>query len=159
MVSNARLDLPDPDRPVTTTSLSRGISTEMPLRLCTRAPCTATVVRAAGLRLELIARLGEVDERELFDARRALLREARRHRRLADQPLVGEVLARGGHSADAEVSREVILDLPARPRLADVAEMLDDRREQLRRACGHVCIDGREGGLDGSPRLLGVEQI
>ncbi len=49
MVSNARLDLPEPDSPVTTMSLSRGISTEMFLRLCTRAPCTAMVVRAAAL--------------------------------------------------------------------------------------------------------------
>src|SRR5215467_3323778 len=46
MVSKARLDLPEPDRPVITMSLSRGISSEMFLRLCTRAPCTATVVRA-----------------------------------------------------------------------------------------------------------------
>src|SRR5262245_36319801 len=46
MVSNARLDLPEPESPVTTMSLSRGISTEMFLRLCTRAPWTATVVRA-----------------------------------------------------------------------------------------------------------------
>src|SRR5687767_5134205 len=46
MVSKARLDLPDPERPVTTISRSRGISTEMFLRLCTRAPWTAMVVRA-----------------------------------------------------------------------------------------------------------------
>ena len=46
MVSKARLDLPDPESPVTTISRSRGISTEMFLRLCTRAPWTAIVVRA-----------------------------------------------------------------------------------------------------------------
>src|SRR5687768_14692552 len=40
MVSNARLDLPDPDRPVITVRLSRGISTLTPLRLCSRAPRT-----------------------------------------------------------------------------------------------------------------------
>src|SRR4249920_771354 len=49
MVSNARLDLPEPESPVTTISLSRGISTEMFLRLWTRAPCTATVVRTETL--------------------------------------------------------------------------------------------------------------
>src|SRR3569832_2241540 len=38
MVSNARLDLPDPDRPVSTVSVSRGISTSTFLRLCSRAP-------------------------------------------------------------------------------------------------------------------------
>jgi hypothetical protein len=47
MVSNARLDLPDPERPVMTTRLSRGISSEMFFRLWTRAPCTAIVVRGA----------------------------------------------------------------------------------------------------------------
>src|SRR5262245_11245201 len=47
MVSNARLDLPEPERPVTTTSRSRGISSEMFFRLWTRAPWTAMVVRAA----------------------------------------------------------------------------------------------------------------
>jgi hypothetical protein len=38
MVSKASDDLPEPDRPVNTTSLSRGISTSMFLRLCSRAP-------------------------------------------------------------------------------------------------------------------------
>ena len=38
MVSNARLDLPEPDRPVMTTSLSRGIETSTLRRLCSRAP-------------------------------------------------------------------------------------------------------------------------
>src|SRR3954467_4524672 len=47
MVSNARLDLPEPERPVTTMRRSRGSSSETFLRLCTRAPCTAMVVRVA----------------------------------------------------------------------------------------------------------------
>ena len=38
MVSKASEDLPEPERPVNTTSLSRGISTSMSLRLCSRAP-------------------------------------------------------------------------------------------------------------------------
>src|SRR3546814_16290489 len=37
-VSKASDDFPDPDRPVTTTSLWRGKSTEIFLRLCVRAP-------------------------------------------------------------------------------------------------------------------------
>src|SRR5262244_3561432 len=49
MVSNARLDLPEPESPVTTIRLSRGISSEMFLRLWTRAPCTAIVLRAVAL--------------------------------------------------------------------------------------------------------------
>src|SRR4051812_11302766 len=40
MVSKASEDFPEPERPVTTTSLSRGISTSMFLRLCSRAPLT-----------------------------------------------------------------------------------------------------------------------
>src|SRR4249919_1711648 len=40
MVSNASEDFPDPDRPVTTVSLSRGIVTSMLRRLCSRAPRT-----------------------------------------------------------------------------------------------------------------------
>src|SRR3984893_14557122 len=38
MVSKASDDFPEPDSPVNTTSLSRGISTSMFLRLCSRAP-------------------------------------------------------------------------------------------------------------------------
>src|SRR5882757_9004454 len=38
MVSKASEDLPEPDSPVNTTSLSRGISTSMFFRLCSRAP-------------------------------------------------------------------------------------------------------------------------
>src|SRR5687767_7454609 len=53
MVSNARLDLPEPESPVTTTRLSRGISSEMFFRLCTRAPWTAIVVRAAAFPFRL----------------------------------------------------------------------------------------------------------
>src|SRR5215470_12984749 len=40
MVSNASDDFPDPDNPVTTVSLSRGIVTSMFRRLCSRAPRT-----------------------------------------------------------------------------------------------------------------------
>src|SRR5579864_4257858 len=42
MVSNAREDLPEPDRPVNTISLSRGRSTETFWRLCSRAPRTTS---------------------------------------------------------------------------------------------------------------------
>src|SRR5919199_559105 len=61
MVSKASEDLPEPESPVTTTSRSRGISTETFLRLCTRAPCTLIVVRGAGrlpLRFTAALRVG-----------------------------------------------------------------------------------------------------
>src|SRR6056297_1597549 len=41
MVSNARLDLPDPESPVITTRASRGMSTSIDARLCSRAPRTS----------------------------------------------------------------------------------------------------------------------
>src|SRR5215471_16186603 len=48
MVSNASDDLPEPDSPVITTSLSRGISTSMFLRLCSRAPLMTIFFIAMG---------------------------------------------------------------------------------------------------------------
>src|SRR5215469_9032436 len=42
IVSNARLDLPDPDSPVNTIMASRGRSSETSLRLCSRAPRTTS---------------------------------------------------------------------------------------------------------------------
>src|SRR5690348_13946789 len=46
MVSKASEDLPDPDRPVITTRLSRGMSTSIFFRLCSRAPRTESVLPA-----------------------------------------------------------------------------------------------------------------
>src|SRR5439155_809642 len=112
MVSKARLDLPDPERPVTTTSLSRGISTDMFLRLCTRAPRTSMVVRAAGLTgcrftLEIIRSLSHVDERQFLHQNVAPPGELHRCRHLSDEPLIRQVLARGGHALYVEVPLEV----------------------------------------------------
>src|ERR1044071_8359899 len=44
MVSKARLDLPEPDRPVMTVSVSRGMSISTSFRLCSRAPRTEILV-------------------------------------------------------------------------------------------------------------------
>src|SRR5262245_21541778 len=95
MVSNARLDLPDPESPVTTVRLLRGISTEMFFRLWTRAPCTATVVRMA------LFAIGK-EERQLLERRRATLGRAHRRRRLRDQPLVRQILASRRHTLNVE---------------------------------------------------------
>src|SRR5712691_9725594 len=46
IVSNARDDLPEPLRPVTTVRVLRGISTSIFLRLCWRAPRTVILVIA-----------------------------------------------------------------------------------------------------------------
>src|ERR1043166_6268563 len=124
MVSNARLDLPDPESPVTTMSRSRGISSEMFFRLCTRALCTAIVVRATvgaaflpfAAALAAIRRLAQGEEGQLLHVGVALLRQSDARRRLADEPLVGQVLARDDHALHVEVPPEVALDLGARPR-------------------------------------------
>src|ERR671920_1639829 len=54
IVSNAREDLPEPERPVKVMSASRGRSSETSLRLCSRAPRTMRLSATAGwlLRLE-----------------------------------------------------------------------------------------------------------
>src|SRR3546814_6853980 len=44
MGSKARDDLPEPDRPVMTSRASRGISTSMFFRLCSRAPRTTSLL-------------------------------------------------------------------------------------------------------------------
>src|SRR5262249_20577717 len=120
MVSNARLDFPEPDRPVTTTRLSRGISTEIFLRLWTRAPWTATEVRAPGFGasvaaffrggelaflgctrlpalLEVIGWFSHVKEGQLLQLQVALLREPHRRGCLAEESLIRQVFARRGH--------------------------------------------------------------
>lgn len=53
MVSKASDDLPDPESPVTTVSVLRGIETERLRRLCCRAPRTVMCVIA--MRIELAA--------------------------------------------------------------------------------------------------------
>src|SRR5262249_20831172 len=100
--------------------LSRGISSEMSLRLWTRAPCTAIVVRGAAFgaflpfrftaALEAIRWLLRVEECKFLHLDVALLREADRRRGLADEALVRQVLARRGHAAEVEVALEVVLD-------------------------------------------------
>src|SRR5262249_1460169 len=139
MVSNARLDLPEPESPVTTISLSRGISTEIFLRLCTRAPCTAMVVRAAALPgvvrlaldLEAIRSILEEKEGQFLHFDVAPPGELHRRRCLADEPLIGQVFACHGHAAEIEVPLEVVFDLGGGPRYTDIAEMIDHRRKKL----------------------------
>src|SRR5260370_19204799 len=118
MVSKARLDLPEPDRPVTTIRRSRGISTEMFLRLCTRAPWTAIVVRAEALDsfrlavdLEAIRLVLEIKEGQLLHLDVAFPGELHRRGGLADETLVGQILTSRCDAADIEVPLEVFLDL------------------------------------------------
>src|SRR5215471_5843553 len=105
MVSNARLDLPEPESPVTTMSLSRGNSTDTFFKLCTRAPCTAIVVRAAGrvlagCGLPGIGRLPDEEVRQFLHVDIAPLRQADRQRRFADESLIGEILTGSADERD-----------------------------------------------------------
>src|SRR5579863_1595969 len=113
-------------------SLSRGISTEMFFRLCTRAPCTAIVVRAAllvaaGALLLAIPRFLQIDERLLLHLHIAPLRELHRRRSLAEEPLVGQVFACRAHPLDVEIPLEMVLDLGRRPRFAHFAQVIEHR--------------------------------
>src|ERR1700674_950975 len=61
MVSNASDDFPEPDSPVKTTSLSRGMVRSMSFRLCSRAPLITISVcwpRGLGVSLPLWGRVG-----------------------------------------------------------------------------------------------------
>src|SRR5689334_4044117 len=136
MVSKARLDLPEPESPVTTTSLSRGISTDMFLRLCTRAPRTSMLVRAgdlaASLRfaLEIIGRFSHVNECQLLHQHVASFGELHGGRDLVDESLVRQILTRGGYAIYIEVPFEVGLNLSCRPRFAHFLQMFEHRTEQ-----------------------------
>src|SRR5215831_5282761 len=170
MVSNARLDLPEPERPVMTTSRSRGISTEMFLRLCTRAPCTATLARALGFAarlgglgrldpLEGIGSVSEIHERKLLDACGALLRESAGDRDLPDESLISEVLARRCHTVHVQVADEVVLDVAARSRFADLPQVIEHRGEQCVGAVGQIAVDRGQRSFDALPRLSRVEEV
>src|SRR5262245_5770924 len=121
MVSNASELLPEPERPVTTINLSLGISRDTFFKLCTRAPCTAIVVRAAGTfalafvedlipNLELIRRIPEVNKRHFLHFHVASLRQLHRSGRLADQTAIREVFASRRDAANAEIAFKIIFD-------------------------------------------------
>src|SRR5579862_5424040 len=158
MVSNARLDLPEPDSPVMTIRLSRGSSSDTFLRLCTRAPCTAMVVRGAGL--ETIGRLRiDVEECQFLDVDVALFRQAHGERNLADVPLVGKILERDAGAFNPIVAVEMIVDLSGRSGFAYFAQMFEDGFEQCGRPACDVLVGGTQSRLHRFLRLLRVEQI
>src|SRR5262249_55440987 len=100
-----------------------------------------------------------VIERELLYVHVAALGESRWEVRLDDQPLIGEIFAHSGDALDSEIAAEVIVNLGGGAGLADLAEVIDDQTEELRRAAGDVLLSGEQRGLDGLRRLLCVEQI
>src|SRR5580658_4735492 len=131
MVSKARLDLPEPERPVTTINWPRGISSDTFLRLCTRAPCTAMVLRAAGLAflelivLELTGRFSQVNERHFFHGGVAFLGELDGYRDFADQALIGQVLACRRDACDIVMPLEPYVDLAGRSGFGSFAQVVE----------------------------------
>ena len=101
----------------------------------------------------------QMKECELLEVHVAPFREAHGDGGLADEPFGGEVFAGRGHSLHAEVAREVPFDLGGRPRLAHVAQIVEERREQPGRALGNVLVRGVERGLHRLLRLLLVEKV
>src|SRR5487761_1911045 len=73
MVSNARLDLPGPDRPVKTINRSRGRSSETFFKLCSRAPL---IVRVSAMVREAYRRSADLPQLPL--QRTHLVAQARR---------------------------------------------------------------------------------
>src|SRR5262245_28610584 len=134
-----------------TTRLSRGISTEMFFRLCTRAPCTAIVVRTPPLaftacagRMSALVAIDPTwhEERELLQRRRAALGGANRRRGFGEEAAIRQVFAGRCHPLDAEIAREVILDVAGRSDLARVAKIVQYGREQPLRTLGHIGVGG-----------------
>src|SRR5262245_28116144 len=103
---------------------SRGISSEMFFRLWTRAPWTATVVRAVAARvLEAIRWFAGVEEGKFLDLCRAHPGQAHRRRDLRQKAPIGEVFAGGRDAAHIVRASKIIVDVGRRPRVPDVAEV------------------------------------
>ena len=101
----------------------------------------------------------EIEERRLLHLDVAPARQVHRQRRLADQALIGEVLAGRHDAADVEMALEMLLDLGRRARLAGVPQVAQDRLEHPPGALVQIGVDRVEGGRDVLLRLRRVEQI
>src|SRR5690242_11484946 len=109
------------------------------LRLWTRAPCTAIVVRAVPSRVFLLVRFTvnrsstcvgvPEDERQLLHLDVAPLRQLHGYRRLPDNSLIGKVLAGRGHVGNVVMTFEVVSDVSGRARFAHLAQMIQDQAE------------------------------
>src|SRR5262245_25674555 len=121
-VSKASDDLPDPLTPVTTISLSRGISTSTFFRLFSRAPRISIVVR-------IRASSACVEEvRGLFDALEAALRQLERRRNLLEHAFLLEPFARRFEVARMHLrEREVIADLRQRHHAILLLQIVEQR--------------------------------
>src|SRR5262249_32086781 len=97
MVSKASEDLPEPESPVMTMSLSRGSSTSMFLRLCSRAPLTMILSIACPPFASGAQRAGHLTTTAPFHGRGSFQRRGSLSRRFGGRQAFGEI--EGGEEA------------------------------------------------------------
>src|SRR3954452_21595858 len=152
MVSNARDDFPDPDRPVMTTRESRGSSTVTSLRLCSRAPVTTIWFWRLDIRPPLSLRRWRTD----FPNRRSL--RAGNARRLGQKSCIQQLcLEVGEQRLDLQLLPRGAAQQLARVVLAAVrvdagTEPLADRAELAR---PNLLVDIRDLVVERPPQLGG----
>src|SRR5215469_4638476 len=133
------------------------------LRLCTRAPCTAMVVRASGFGADLalpgITSVRSAEKSQLMHFRIAPFGQPNGKWRLPDQPLVGEVFASNRHTCKAEIALKVIFNLRGRSGFPNFGKVLDGRSEYDGRALAEVFFDGGECSEDRRPAFLAVQHV
>src|SRR4029450_13961919 len=114
---------------------------------------------ASDSRREAAPSLIQREKRQLLHVYVTPLRQPCGNGRLANDPLIGEVLARGRNVPDVVGLLEIELELRTRPCFANLAEILEERSEQCPRAFREVSVDGVEGKLYALLGLLLVEQV
>src|SRR5262245_24290927 len=138
-VSKASDDFPDPLTPVTTTSLSRGISTSTFFRLFSRAPRISIVVRIR------VSSPGVEEIRGLFDALEAALRQLERRRNFFEQPLLLEPVTRRAEVPRIHLrEREVIADLRQRHHAILLLQIVEQRLQVRSVVLVEIGVDGIE---------------
>src|SRR6187549_666050 len=142
-VSKASDDFPDPLTPVTTMSLSRGISTSTFFRLFSRAPRISIVVRIS-------ASSACVEEiRGLFNALETALRQLERRRHLLEQAFLLEPFASRGEVPGMNLrEREVIADLRQRHHAILLFQVIEQRLQMVGVVLVEVAVDGIERGRE-----------
>ena len=82
-----------------------------------------------------------------------------RDRDFVDDSLIGQILARRGHTGDVKIAFEVRFNLGCRASFAYFAQVIEHGREQLSCPLQKVIIDRLERRLYILARLLSVEQV
>src|SRR5205085_3879856 len=187
MVSNASEDLPEPLRPVSTISCSRGISTSTFFRLFSLAPlmamvslisplpypyaCTAHTdmnLRATLPPLQQCSRFAILIEQghlpivvvgRLVDRDLALMRQPERGRHLLDDPLVRQPLVHVGQRIALYLLLEVVVQFGSGAYPAFLAQILQYRPEQIVQLVVQIPVDEVQRLLNGGLVLPLLDQV